>query len=55
MFFYSRITYACPIGHIIENPYDFHMEQKNPIPLEQVGAIGGAIQNLICKVFFINK
>ena len=31
-----RITYTCPTGYVIENPYGNYNEQPNPIPKEQV-------------------
>ena len=33
---FFRITYTCPIGYVIENPYGIYNEQPNPIPKEQV-------------------
>ena len=32
--FRKRLVYTCPIGYVLERPFDDHTEQQDPIPEE---------------------
>lgn len=44
---FFRITYTCPVGYVIENPYGNYDEQPNPIPKEQVIIFTATYDNVI--------